>query len=267
MTNYNGNFSALRFLVVDDRPFLRSLIQVMLMRCMARDIKHASDGVSAITTLTTACGHMDCVICDWNMGPVDGLELLRAIRCGDVPRMPRDLHFIMLTGYADEHIVKAAMSLDVDAYLVKPISFDKLVHVVNAVLIRSIMLKSTETYRSKSIVDLPDAVHETTPDKHVPPWVVLSKVRQKNKVSAARSLEQIRHEGNGQSKRLVINQECLDLDNIHPGKVLAEDIYTEHGTLLLAAGTLLNDTLMCRLRELAMVSTEAIRLTVGDYEN
>lgn len=275
MTTDAVNYSAYRFLIVDDKLFLRHMIQKMLSRCEPRGIEHAMHGAEAIEVLTRARGDIDCVLCDWNMEPMDGLEVLRSIRAGNVFHTPRDLRFIMLTGHADEHVVKAAMELDTNGYLVKPVSMEKLIRAIDIAFAKPVALKPKETYRSMGTVDLPGTLPGTkrTPGKCVPPWLMLSEMSEKTKEAVSSRLEQFRHEGEGplerqpKLKRLVINVGCLDLDRIVPGKVLAENIYTERGTLLLAAGLALNDSLLRRLRELATASSEPIRLTVGDYRD
>ena len=100
-----ADYSAHQFLIVDDKQFLRNLIQGMLVRCQGRDILQAADGAAATTILTEPDCQIDCVLCDWNMEPVNGLELLRSIRAGQLENTPRNLCFILLTGYGDESVV------------------------------------------------------------------------------------------------------------------------------------------------------------------
>ncbi len=265
-----SNHSSHRFLIADDKVFLRNLIQSMLLRHGVREIFHAADGQSAIRVLSEPRDQpIDCVLCDWNMEPVDGLAVLRSIRMGDVDNTPRDLRFIMLTGTATERVVKAAMELDTTGYLVKPVSLDKLIRAIDNAFSKTISLKPKEAYRAQGIIGLPDAV--AAPDKHVPPWVLMSRMREKSKAILARELEHIRQERDEALKRhpvltrLIINEHRLDLDEIQAGKVLAEDTYTEHGTLLLARGSALTESLLARLRTLEDITELPIRLLVGDF--
>ena len=263
------NYCSHRFLIADDKQFLRGLIHSMLVRCRAGDIKHAKNGRAAIDILTDGGDGIDCVLCDWNMEPDNGLELLRSVRAGLVENTPRDLCFIMLTGYADETVVKAAKELDVSGYVVKPVSLDKLIRAIDGALAKPVALKTRETYQAKPTLELPNA--ELMAGKRIPPWVLLSQMRDKTKEVVSKRLDELRAERETTSTesptkhRLVINEKNLPLDEIDPGKVLAENIYSEGGRLLLARGTALDERGLKRLRELSVISSISIHLRVGDY--
>lgn len=160
MAHESPDFSKYRFLIADDRAFLRSVIQSILVRCHARDIKHASNGIEAMKVLTAARGAVDCVFCDWNMAPLDGLTLLRAIRAGDVMHTPRDTRVLMLTGYSDENVVSLAIAMGANGYIVKPASLDRVVGAVNNAFSRTTILKAPESYRAMKVVDLPNTVSD-----------------------------------------------------------------------------------------------------------
>jgi len=271
MNKEPANYSAYRFLIADDRAFLRSMVQSILIRCQARDIKHAADGAEAMKVLTQTRGTIDCVLCDWNMEPVDGLTLLKAIRAGDIRHVPRDMCVIMLTGHANEAVVKTAVSMGANGYVVKPVSMEKLIRAIDNGLAKKVELKPADDYRSISTVSLPGTV--LSPVKRVPPWTLWSKMRVKALEEMTKRIEQIREEGErllhdqSEVKRPVTNKQRTELDAVPPGKVLAEDIIAEDGTLLLASGIVLNESLLMRLKELAADSTEPVHLTIGDFED
>jgi two-component system chemotaxis response regulator CheY len=113
------NLADLQILVVDDDQFMRGLIEEIL----------ASFGISA--TMNADCGerglHLvstcmpDVVLCDIEMSPMSGIELLRRIR--NHPDMKlRATQVIMLTGHAHKALVDEARRLRANGYLVKPIS-------------------------------------------------------------------------------------------------------------------------------------------------
>jgi DNA-binding NarL/FixJ family response regulator len=269
METAEADFSAYRFLIADDKRFSVNLIFGMLMRCQARDIETAANGAEAIRILEDARGNIDCVLCDWNMEPVDGLEVLKSIRSGSVPDTPRDLCFIMLSGHSDEDIVKTAIAMDTNGYIVKPVSMEKLINSVNAAFANPPTLKPNQAYRTNSTVQIPEALRNS--HKRIPSWVLLSKVRKDAKDLLSDRLDQIQHEAKdsvdlqSETDRPIRNKERLDLDRISPGKVLAEDIYSERGTLLLGAGTILNELLLSRLRDFSTESSNSIYFMVGDY--
>ena len=269
MTTDPADFSAYRFLIADDKAFSRSLVNGMLLRCQTGKIERATNGADAIEILSKARGSIDCVLCDWNMKPVDGLEVLRAIRGGTVPDTPRDLCFIMLTGHSQAHIVQKAIDMDTNGYVVKPVSLARLIQAVNAAFANPVSLKPEEAYLSRETVETPRI--SAVAKRRIPPWVILSKMPRKAKDAASRRLDEIQREVSksidtqSTTERPIIDIKLMDVDEIVAGKVIAEDIYNAKGALLLGAGMILTDTLLQRLRELATTSSMAIQFLVGDH--
>src|SRR5437868_5255096 len=108
-------YATLRVLVADDKAFIRSIVQNMLLRLRVKNIMQAANGEQAMKVLRKYNYRIGCIISDWNMDPIGGLELLRSVRCGDIPALPPETCFVMLTGHANETVVKAALALDVHA--------------------------------------------------------------------------------------------------------------------------------------------------------
>src|SRR4051812_9552240 len=99
-----------RFLIVDDKPFIRQVIQGILRSAKISDApQYAGSGEEAIRVLRTHGSAIDCILCDWNMAPVDGLQLLRAIRSGEVPGCRADICFVMITGQSEPDVVNLAL--------------------------------------------------------------------------------------------------------------------------------------------------------------
>jgi DNA-binding NarL/FixJ family response regulator len=272
MTEKTADFSDHGFLVADDKAFLREMIQSMLVRCRARKIEYASNGAEAMKVLADVPETIDCVLCDWNMEPVDGLEVLRSIRAGRVHNTPRDLRVIMLTGHADEHVVRTALAMDANGYVVKPVSMIKLVDAVSRAFAKALNPKPAAAYETIGIVDLPGGTPATLA-KRIPPWVLWSAMRRGEQRKWAERLEHIRRDAPKQpahqkdKKRPVVNRQRMDLASIPVGRVLAEDIFSEEGHLLLAMGTVLTESLLGRLRELADDSAVKAQLMVGNFKD
>jgi len=263
------DYSNKRFLIVDDKPFIRGLIQGMLLRCKARDIKFAADGDEAIRVLAAENGDIDCIICDWNMEPVDGLELARLLRLGAVPNTPRDKRFIMLTGHAEMELVKSAMDLDVSGFLVKPVSMEKLVKALENAFAKSVSIKDHQEYMNVGGVSLPGTI--TSPVQKATPWIFKSRV-DVDQADTVAHIEQIRREAADQTnsagmRRSIINKTREELDDIPAGKVLAQNIFSADGRLLLSTGVVLTVSLLDRLRELSQAADHAATLLVGDDEH
>jgi YesN/AraC family two-component response regulator len=142
------DYTGKRFLIVDDEPFMLSIIERMLAIGNPREILKANSGRAALDLLSKDGGKFDCIISDCNMKPVNGLQFLMAVRGGMNPRIPREQPFIMLTGHGDVEVVKTAVQLDVSGYLVKPVAKDKLELVVDRAITHTLNIRAPEYYRS-----------------------------------------------------------------------------------------------------------------------
>jgi two-component system chemotaxis response regulator CheY len=259
-------------LVADDKAFIRSIVQGMLLRLRVKNIMQAANGEQALKVLRKYNFRIGCIISDWNMDPIGGLELLRTVRSGDIPGLPPETCFIMLTGHSKESVVKAALALDVHAYLVKPVSFEKLVKTLETALSRDVLVKPAGHYRSITGVEVPPAVKAA--ETHVPPWVMwISK--SPRRLQMEETLKQIRKEvsealkesekaGNETKDNEIRHMRRLPIDEIAPGAVLAEDIYGNDRALLVASGTVLSRGLIGRIKDIASEGGEEVRLWVGD---
>jgi YesN/AraC family two-component response regulator len=140
------NYANRKFLLVDDEFFMLGLIERVLRDCKAGLVLRAPNGAAAIDLINSDKTHVDCVIADLNMTPVNGLQLLKTVRTGAHAKIPRDQRFVMLTGHGDSDAVHAAIALDVDGYILKPISVEKLTTTIDRVFSRTPALKSVAHY-------------------------------------------------------------------------------------------------------------------------
>ena len=116
-------------LVVDDYGTMRRIMRNLLGQIGFTHIEEAADGTSALELLSERS--FDLVISDWNMEPMSGLDLLRAVR-EDVRF--RHLPFIMITAANKADNVVAAKLAGVSNYVVKPFTADTLKRKIDAVL-------------------------------------------------------------------------------------------------------------------------------------
>ncbi len=107
-------------LIVDDEPFSRAIIHAILRELGVGFIHQARNGADAAEMLSVQ-GTIDCVVSDFNMPVVNGLQLLKGIRTGFRGLNPAT-PMVLLTGNADTALVGAAMALDVNGFIVKPAS-------------------------------------------------------------------------------------------------------------------------------------------------
>jgi signal transduction histidine kinase len=104
-----------RLLIVDDDETDRRLYGWLLARQAPGqfDIHHASDGAAGLAALRAAA--FDCVLLDFSLPDVTGLEFLSdAVVNGALPAA-----FVLITGHGNEAIAVDAMKLGVQDYLVK----------------------------------------------------------------------------------------------------------------------------------------------------
>jgi len=107
--------SADPILIVDDYSRMLRIIRGLLRQLGYEEVEEASDGASALAKLRQRPFRL--VISDWNMEPMSGLELLRAVRAD--PALAA-LPFIMVTAEARAAKIAEAREAGVSDYIVKP---------------------------------------------------------------------------------------------------------------------------------------------------
>lgn len=259
------NFSTRKFLIIDDEPFMLSVLERMLRPFKAAAVYKASGGAEALRSIKDDLSQVDCIISDFNMKPVNGLQLLHAVRTGMNPKVPRDQPFVMLTGHGETEVVKAAIMLDVNGYLVKPIAPEKLAQTLERVLKRGIDLKDVDYYKAIDVVPAPVQMEAV---KAPSAWVMLSKQHAGGARDALREkLERFRVENatrDGLEEVKIKSRRQCDLAEMQDGMILAEDIHAEEGAILLRKGTQLTARMIERLRELAVASGSRSFVWVGE---
>ncbi len=121
--------SQLEILIVDDMRSMRSLVRSTLVQLGCNRIIEAEDGGDALAKLGVRPAHL--IISDLNMPKMDGLAFLKAVRAS--PSL-KDTAFIMLTSRGDGDLVRQALELKVNNYLMKPFALDALKRKIEAVL-------------------------------------------------------------------------------------------------------------------------------------
>jgi len=116
-------------LIVDDYRTMLRIIRSLLRQLDFTNVDEATDGATALRKLKEK--PYGLVISDWNMQPMTGLELLRAVRAD--PQL-RKIPFIMVTAESRMENVLAAKEAGVDNYIVKPFNAETLRSKIEAVL-------------------------------------------------------------------------------------------------------------------------------------
>lgn len=113
------DFSRMRVLVVDDQMLVRSLVTQVLrvMGFLQENISQAVDGTFAKRTLEAK--PIDIVLCDVQMEPMNGLDVLKDLRCGRTNNPP-NLPFVFLSGHPEKSNIVIAAQLHTDGFIIKP---------------------------------------------------------------------------------------------------------------------------------------------------
>jgi len=114
----NVAIGTIPIMVIDDNDFMRETVATMLRDIGFQVISEAQDGNDALRQLEQ--GLPGLIICDVNMKPMDGLDFVAALRQHPAPGAT-DIPVIFLTVHTEAPIVKRAVKLGVEAYVIKPV--------------------------------------------------------------------------------------------------------------------------------------------------
>jgi two-component system sensor histidine kinase/response regulator len=113
--------SKLRVLVVDDNAAAREILQEPLSTVAAR-VDAVASGKEAIAAIQQhdASEPYDIVFMDWRMPGMDGLQASRHIKCDETLKHPP--HIVLVTAFGREEVREEAERLQLDGFLVKPVT-------------------------------------------------------------------------------------------------------------------------------------------------
>jgi CheY-like chemotaxis protein len=219
-------------LVVDDEPFVRSIVVRMLREFGEPKIDLADDGAQALEVLSFPGKALDFALIDFKMPQINGLEVLKALRTGKT-RCRRDLPIAMLTGISDQDLVGKALALDVNAFLLKPVSPQMLRTRIQRMLTEDAFLQEADVYQG---IDIPTeatsrpvaVVLESPPPAPAP-------------VSRRRGFVPI---------PVIRSRSRKHIDELTENATLAADLTNPRGICLLRAGVVINRRILARLRDL-----------------
>jgi len=234
-----------RFLVVDDEVFSMDIVRRMLMS-LGATVVGAENGEAAIEVLK-APEPVSCIITDFNMPKMNGLELLKAIRTG-IAGVTREVPVVMLTGHADTDLVGTALALDASGFIVKPVSQKVLAERLERVLAEPPQIRPPLAYKVIQALTLDDILREARsepsespkPSKPSTPSSA-PQAAPSPPVPKAKAAEEAPYRG-PEVMRMI--------DTVMENAVLSRDVRTRNGVQLLAAGQVLTPRLIQRLRDL-----------------
>jgi two-component system, chemotaxis family, chemotaxis protein CheY len=211
------DYSNMHVLVVEDEPFMRDMVRRVLEMIGVTKITEATDGTDGLRKLVDASP--DLIVLDIMMEPMNGLEFLKSVRTGLSNR--RDYPVVVLTGSNDEAVLGTAMSLDCSAFVDKAVSLGEIKDRVARVIADPLRVRTQEAYQAVHIPDIKSGV------------VIKSRLR------ATAPPPSKAHE--------------IPLEMVRPGSVLARDVYSDNGNVLLAEGTVLGISVLNNLRDISKI--------------
>ncbi len=110
--------SAMKFLVVDDHPFIRKVHSELLVQLESAAVDTCASAETALERLNSVS--YDCVFADLEMENMNGLELVKRIRMGKMKKTLRDAYTFVITAHTNAKVLGTALLLDVNAFLPKP---------------------------------------------------------------------------------------------------------------------------------------------------
>src|SRR5579859_2015668 len=212
-------------LLAEDEDFSRKVVSQMIEKLGCTELTLVGEGDSAAAALKEA-GPFDVAILDFRMPNRNGLELLKDVRVG-LGQVPREQRVMMLTASSDYELLGAAMALDVDAFVTKPITLVQMAERIRGIFKQWGEYKTASRY---ALVDIEDVSRRLTAS--------LPKVP-----SAAAEAEAAPRRGT-----------LTKLENVRAGFFLSEDITGPQKQLVLASGSRLSERLIARLIEVKDVT-------------
>ena len=220
------NIEALCILLVDDDPFMQRIIEKVLKDLGFENIKKANDGKEALEVLGQE--NIDLLLTDIQMPNMNGLELMKNIRCGN-SSAEKNLRTIIITSFSNTETLGSSMALDVNGFLTKPF---KPVTVMKTIM-QAFTEEDSELRSEESYLEVKTDLSSLGEDEGA-------------------SLETTTEESSPEDNR----NQCINIHQLQPGMRLTKDVKTEKGVLLLSAGFVLNKNTISRLFELGDVIAE-----------
>jgi two-component system, response regulator len=117
-------------LLIEDNPEDAELtIRVLKKHNLANNLVHLQDGEAALDFLFAEGNNTTprLILLDLKMPKVDGIEVLRKIKNDEQKRV---IPVVVLTSSKEERDIVESYKLGVNAYVVKPVEFEKFVEAV-----------------------------------------------------------------------------------------------------------------------------------------
>ena len=111
----------MRILIVDDFQTMLKILENFLRQFGFKNIDTATDGQKALEKMKT--NKYNLILSDWNMEPMSGLDLLKAVRADETTK---DIPVILITAESKVENIIVAKKAGVNNYIVKPLNANTL---------------------------------------------------------------------------------------------------------------------------------------------
>ena len=119
----------MNILIVDDFRTMLKILENFLKQFGFKNIDEATDGAKALEKMKDK--KYDLILSDWNMEPMSGMDLLKAVRANPATKA---IPFIFITAESKVENIIAAKQAGVSNYIVKPLNANTLKEKLMAVI-------------------------------------------------------------------------------------------------------------------------------------
>ena len=116
-----GALGNIQILVVDDSSTMRRILKVSLARCGFNNVDEAQNGLDGLAKAQAK--QYGCIITDWNMPEMDGLEMAKKLRA--TPNYQKTPIMMVTTEGGKQEVIEALMQ-GINSYIVKPFNEETL---------------------------------------------------------------------------------------------------------------------------------------------
>ena len=252
MLKSNSFASSSKILLVEPDKTNRSLLASLIEELRPERFMVAKSLAEARSAMSDRVEQFDCVILGVKNPPTSGFHFLQDIRIGGVPRTPRNTRVILVSPPPNRAMLALAKALDLDGFIAIPVTVASVNNTLSAALKRQREAQEPGVYAD---VKLPQPVKKKLPveQKHATPNAkVVWSAKEKEKAELIRSLKDgVAADASAPpvQQAQIDNIRSFWLKDLLPGMVLAEEIQGENKELLLATGTVLNDSLIEKIKK------------------
>lgn len=139
-----GSLAGMTILIVDDNAHMRHLMTTLLGIMGSPTVLEAARASVAARILRRT--PVDLMICDWLMGEMSGLDLVRLARRGSGRMLNPLLPIIAVSAYSSDEMARAMYAAGANAVMTKPIGIASFVSVVGRVTERPNAFRDAGTW-------------------------------------------------------------------------------------------------------------------------